>query len=195
MNYVKQFATILDICFLNHVTDPCEELPLPCTAESKEADTLHCDQYYECLHGSSWISRSCSDTLGFDIELEACRPIWEVDCNYRCPTTAAPTTTVAYESTSETSPSGSTQGHDTSSPMLSNPCNPPVPCNPNESPLLPDPENCEMYYQCIHGEWIKRPCASSLRFDSVDLVCTHASDARCQEPCPSKPTENPATGN
>ncbi|KAE9416171.1 hypothetical protein Angca_000903, partial [Angiostrongylus cantonensis] len=38
------------------------------------------------------------------------------------------------------------------------------------------PHDCSKYYQCVHGKWVKRPCAPGTVFNERIFVCDHAAN-------------------
>ena len=53
-------------------------------------------------------------------------------------------------------------------------------CSGAKFGLAPDPESCEHYIQCAHGQPFRRKCPANLYFNSKTLVCDHQNNFQCQ---------------
>lgn len=56
---------------------------------------------------------------------------------------------------------------------------PTMSCEPGE--FLPDPSNCNAFYQCVLGEQKKQYCAGGLHWNRDKKICDWPAEAKCNE--------------
>ncbi|XP_077976348.1 uncharacterized protein LOC144432130 [Styela clava] len=132
-------------------------------------DVTSCVQYYfECVH-VIYIQRQCAAGTKFDVKSTTCN--WERNiaaCQDEEPTVSSSSTTTA---TSDS----------TSIPTTANPCG--AGGSPNGKRFLFDDTSCvQYYYECVHDNYMKRPCALGTKFDVESTTCTWERDiTACQD--------------
>ena len=55
-------------------------------------------------------------------------------------------------------------------------------CSSAKFGLVADPNSCENYFHCAHGQPFPRKCPVPLYFNSKTLICDHQDNVQCQNP-------------
>lgn len=56
-------------------------------------------------------------------------------------------------------------------------------CRPGEVYYLPNPYNCETFYQCANGVPVLMPCPAGTEWDDLIQTCNWPDQAQCIEVC------------
>nr|AHH02588.1 chitin-binding protein [Holotrichia parallela] len=128
------------------------------------ADTDNCAIYYQCDWGD-YVVKDCPPSLYFNTLTDNCDYLENVNCD--------------RSSTGETTDSGevvdSEEPIEVGGPIGSCPAE-----NPDdEDVLLPDSENCAVFYKCDWGEPVLQECPDDLLFNIAGNVCDWAENVDC----------------
>lgn len=55
----------------------------------------------------------------------------------------------------------------------------------------PDPMSCSSYFECVHGQLMRRPCGPGTNWNQGLLTCDWPQNARCQIPPYRQPQPDP----
>ncbi len=124
-------------------------------------DPSDCSKYYVCDPATGWIPKQCPNgNTEFDIRSRNCVPQNQGTCQQGCPggTRLKPPAT-------------------TTPPLIQYSrnyvCNRPVPCTLLNQAKIPDPEDCQYFYECNSntGQWEKDFCPGQQKFNNQTFEC------------------------
>jgi len=132
-----------------------------------------CASYYLCVDGdASFVN--CPESTGFDPEHGV--------CSFTAPclngTSSTSSTSSSSTSSSSTSSSSTTSSSTTSSSTTSTTSSPIGDCK-EEGELLPNPNDCSTFFQCVGGSKVELECPPGLEFNAEAKVCDNPSTANC----------------
>ncbi|GLV44874.1 uncharacterized protein CBL_14554 [Carabus blaptoides fortunei] len=131
---------------------------VPSDVEMLLPNPQDCGSYIQCVHQYPLV-RNCTYGLHWNDELKACDRPENAGCQ-KNETTAAPSTTTEIPSSNETWSSCDGVPH-------------------YIDVLLPNPEDCGSYIQCVHQKPMVRPCPSGLHWSISTNRCDWPQIAKC----------------
>ncbi|KAG8229162.1 hypothetical protein J437_LFUL009232 [Ladona fulva] len=173
------------------IRNGCPKVKTQCPVPEKENATLlpnpdDCGSYCVCVLGNP-IYMSCPPGLNFNPTLNVC----DYPSHAGCGTVPNTPTEEPVPSTSapETTTNSSNSHVDDSCQKVKSKC--PVPESANAT-LLPNPDDCGSYCECVWGTPVLMHCPIGLHFNPSLNVCDIPGHAGCGS-VPNPPTGNPTT--
>ncbi|XP_068622754.1 peritrophin-1-like [Battus philenor] len=133
-----------------------------------------CNKFYKCVQGEP-IEMMCPEGLLFNSVFRFCDWTLNVDCGDR----RIPTEKAILSNEVEQEKQGQRKSTENSEAneieFLDNGC----PVDPIIHWLLPDEEDCSVFFYCVWGERVQRVCPHSLHFNRNLQVCDWPQFANC----------------
>ncbi|GLV44869.1 obstructor-G [Carabus blaptoides fortunei] len=174
--------------------DCCALVPRAFYAHLKHP--TNCGQFYHCAHGVP-VLKDCPAGLHWSVKMDRCEWPAIAKCKSTAtttttiaPTTIAPTTIAPTTISTAATEGTTTDGSGTnacSTATISNDCRYGkesadkccVGVSPLEDALLPNPDNCGTYLQCVHEKPMVRYCPDGLHWSPDACRCEWPSIAKC----------------
>lgn len=136
-----------------------------CINDEYKADEIDCEAFHRCINGR-FIRLFCSVGSHFDPNSKLCVDPEVSGCNLEADqSTNSPVTTVTEISNSSTTNILT----ETQVPILE--------CRDNE--YRPDESDCEAFYRCINGRFVRLFCSIGTHFNSTNSLCVEPELAGC----------------
>jgi len=140
----------------------------------------NCAQYYQCDNGDLTL-RNCSPGLYFCPENAVCAWNWDPECTFNCimPQTIPVLVEEKFDVIDE-------RADDTTIDLPTEGPTPDPRCPPqtgNDPTFLPNPDNCNEYYECSNGVAVLMECPDDLYFCTQKNACAWRWEPGCIYDC------------